>query len=159
MFAGILQRPQGRYVGSSGHCLMVSGKGVSRTGWAQSADRRPESHRSNFFKPPILLWIRWAWRSRTFGTPPARVHSCENVWSLNLCQSAIIWSWRLECVWACKCWTDVAIIRNKEILEVMGRVAVKLQVRELDLEDQTRWWNWVVSLYILSTSTLRSFKN
>jgi hypothetical protein len=44
----------------------------------------------------IVLWLRYALRSRTFGTPPARVHSGENVLSLNLRQSAIVISLRLS---------------------------------------------------------------
>ena len=42
----------------------------------------------------IVRWIRCALRSCTFGTPPARVHSGENVWSLNLRQSTMVISLR-----------------------------------------------------------------
>jgi len=42
----------------------------------------------------IVRWIRCALRSRTFGTPPARVHSGENVCSINLRQSTMIISFR-----------------------------------------------------------------
>ncbi len=77
--------------------VVTSSKGVSQADWAHSADARPEPTGSNCFKQLIVLWIRCALRSCTFGTSPARVHSCENVWSLNLRQSAIILSLRLEC--------------------------------------------------------------
>ena len=59
---------------------------------ARARGRQPIG--SNSKAALIVLWIRYALRSRTFGAPPARVHSGENVWSLNLRQSTMVISVR-----------------------------------------------------------------
>ena len=65
---------------------------ASQTGWAQK--RGYEAGCPSGRAVVIVRWTRCALRSRTFGTPPARVHSGENVWSINLRQSTMDMSLR-----------------------------------------------------------------
>ncbi len=83
-------------------------------------------------------------------------HSCENVWSLILHQSAIDLLLRPECVLA---WKAVRVLLSFATLKSpkwQGKYPWSFKWT-FELEDQNRWRNWVVPLYMRSSSALRSF--
>ena len=115
--------------------------------------------------PVIVLWIRYALRSRKFGTSQAWVNSCENLWSLNLrhryisavrpslidhikqngCCERMLLSFAI---------LEIRII--KHLILMMNGI-----IKHLIFEDQNRWWNSMVSLNIPTFQTsncVRSLK-
>ena len=138
MFADNPQWPQGLCVGSSGHDYVTSSKGKpNRLGSMRGHGAGCPRVRAVL----IVRWIRCALRSRTFGTPPARVHSGENVCSINLRQSTMVISFRpsafqLERSQGAERLLLTAAKKSLKDRESTRHASVKI-IKHLIFEDQT----------------------